>query len=148
MTEMDTQQLMSFSTVCCTFSLSQSGCNPCWVPSRVHVLAWRLPVLVATVTPGTWQRAGKTQSKQRSFAGAEIPFSYQAPPGKHCRRRAEWNTTSVQGHVDAHQPQPAFAAPAPSSPPQHGTQLPALSRAGQSVAAASLAGNCQSVCQA
>lgn len=148
MSEMDAQQLTSFSTACCIFSFSQSGCNPHWVPSRVRVLPWRLQVPVATVTLGTGQRAGKTQSKQRSFAGAEIPFSYQPPPGKRSRRRAKWNTTSAQRHVGARQPRPAFAAPAPGSPPRHGTRLPAPGRAGQSVAAASLAGNCQSVCQA
>lgn len=148
MSEMDTQQLMVFSTVCCIFSFSQSGCKSCWVPSRVRVLARRLPVLVATITPGTQQRAGKTRSKQRSFAGAEIPFFYQALPGKRGRRRAKWNTTNLQRHVGARQPQPALAAPAPGCPPRHRTQLPALGRVGQSVAAASLARKCQSVCQA
>lgn len=112
---------MSFSIVCCIFSFSQSGCSPHWMPSRVHVLPWRLPVLAATATSGTWQRAGKTQSIQRSFARAEIPFSYQAPPGNHGRRRAKWNKTGVQRHVDVYQPQLAFAAPAPSSPPWHRT---------------------------
>lgn len=59
------------------------------------------------------QRLGNQQgkqSKQRSFAGAEIPVSYQAPPGKCGRRRAKWNMTSVQRHVGASQPQLAGAS--------------------------------------
>lgn len=98
------------------------------------------------VPPGTQQRAGKT--KQR-FAGAKIPLSYKVPPGKKWRekRKAKWNMASVQKHVGDGQPQPELSAPAPGSSPWHRTQLPALGRAGHSVAA-SPTGNCQSICQA
>lgn len=74
-------------------------------PGSISFLGGSL-VLVAMVTPGTLR-------EQK----ASLLTKFSPPPKKNkkIRRRANWNTASVQMHVVAHQLQPEIAVTVPKS---------------------------------